>query len=57
MEPYLQDNKPFLLTFFLLFAGILPGLYFLKKVRKKYTCGYCGKVSSHIPTSEALADY
>ena len=55
MEPYLQETRPFFLTFALLCAGILPGLWYLRRVKKKYTCGSCGKVTGHIPVSDSLA--
>ncbi len=55
MEPYLQFNKPFILTFVLLCAGIVPGLWYLRRVKKKYLCGSCGKIASHIPVSDSLA--
>ena len=55
MEPYLQDNKPFFLTLALLCAGIVPGLWYLRRVKKKYVCGSCGKVTGHFPVSDSLA--
>ena len=55
MEPYLQDARPFFITIALLCAGIIPGLWYLRKVKKKYTCGSCGKVSGHMPVSDSLA--
>ena len=55
MEPYLQNNGPFILIFALLCAGLIPGLWYLRKVKKKYTCGSCGRVTGHFPVSESLA--
>jgi len=55
MEPYLRFNKPFLLSFALLCAGLLPGLWYLKKVKNKYVCGRCGKLADHIPVSDSLS--
>ena len=55
MEPYLQQNKPYFLTIILLCAGIVPGLYYLRKVKKRYVCSSCGRTSGHVPVSEALA--
>ncbi len=55
MEPYLMTKKPYYLTFALLFAGLIPGLWYLGKVRKKYTCSSCGKITRHIPVSESLS--
>ena len=55
MEPYLQENKTLIITFSLLCAGLLPGLWYLRRVRKKYTCSSCGRVTGHIPVSDSLA--
>jgi hypothetical protein len=56
MEPYLMGNKPYFLTISLLCLGIIPGLVYLGRVRKKYRCGNCGKITAHVSISEALAD-
>ena len=55
MEPYLQNTGPFLLAYLLLCAGVIPGLWYLRRVKKKYTCGSCGRVAGHIPVSDSLA--
>lgn len=55
MEPYLQNNLPFILSFVLLSAGLIPGLWYLRRIKKKYICGSCGKRAGHIPVSESLA--
>jgi hypothetical protein len=55
MEPYLQFNKPFILAFVLLCIGLVPGLWYLRRVKKRYICGGCGKITCHIPVSDSLA--
>ena len=55
MEPYLQYNKPFLLSFVLLCIGLIPGLWYLRRIKKKYICSGCNKIASHIPVSDSLA--
>jgi hypothetical protein len=55
MEPYLQNTRPFVLMFVLLCAGIIPGLWYLRRVRKKYTCGSCGKITGHYSVSDSLS--
>ncbi len=55
MEPYLQGNKPCLLTVLLLCAGLVPGLWYLSVVKDKYRCSRCGKITGHLGVSDSLA--
>lgn len=55
MEPYLQRNKLFMLTSFLLLAGLVPGLWYLSVVKNKYCCSSCGKIAGHQGVSASLA--
>ena len=55
MEPYLQRVKPFVLALVLLCAGLIPGLWYLRMIKKKYICGKCSKIAGHMPVSDSLA--
>jgi hypothetical protein len=43
-------------VFFLLLLGVLPGVAFISWGSRRYPCKRCGTVSSHLSSSESLAN-